>query len=236
MKLGNYDNLPIINVTKNIIWLLLGFLALDGLVLLNFIILYLTYMFLRASKRKQRLQLKDSTLGPNLNHSHTKSSKKLLKDSTKSSKEACGTIYRGYFGLKLTRSPYLAVNKLRDFQLEIEKEFANELKSICQTHHKNLTRTNTWIRGTKVYDAPEWFRNSGINAKVDVYCFGVMVLEILFCRRNVEKDIDEKVLLIFWVSDCYDDGQIDALVEGDEEAMEDMGRLQRFVMVALWCV
>ncbi|PKU62723.1 G-type lectin S-receptor-like serine/threonine-protein kinase RLK1 [Dendrobium catenatum] len=96
---------------------------------------------------------------------------------------------------------------------------------------------NTGIRGTKGYVAPEWFRNIAITAKVDVYSFGVMVWEILFCRKNVEKDMEEeKALLTFWVSDCYNDGQINALVEGDDEAMADMGRVERFLMVALWCV
>ncbi|PKU79440.1 G-type lectin S-receptor-like serine/threonine-protein kinase RLK1 [Dendrobium catenatum] len=47
----------------------------------------------------------------------------------------------------------------------------------------NQTRTNTGIRGTKGYVAPEWFRNIAITAKVDVYSFGVMVLEICFVGR-----------------------------------------------------
>ncbi|KAL0915937.1 hypothetical protein M5K25_013407 [Dendrobium thyrsiflorum] len=99
------------------------------------------------------------------------------------------------------------------------------------------TRKNTGIRGTKGYIAPEWFRNSMISAKVDVYSFRVMILEILFCRRNVEKEMEEeKALLTFWVSDCYNDGRIDALVKGDEEAMTNMGRVERFLMVSLWCV
>ncbi|URE23525.1 receptor-like protein kinase [Musa troglodytarum] len=78
------------------------------------------------------------------------------------------------------------------------------------------TRTKTDIRGTKGYVAPEWFKNAGVTAKVDVYSFGVMLLEI--------------------ANDRFRDGRLDLLVEGDEEATLDMRRVDRFVRVALWCI
>ncbi|XP_020582293.1 G-type lectin S-receptor-like serine/threonine-protein kinase LECRK3 [Phalaenopsis equestris] len=331
IKLGNDGDLPSFYVAKTRTLSILAYLAIAGSVALNFIILTLTVMFLRASRRKQGKKLKDSILGPNVK-AFTYGE---LEEATHGFNEelgrgACGTVYKGYIGAELTGT--IAVKKLRDLQPEIDKEFGNEVKSIGQTYHKNLvrllgycnedtkrllvyeymsngslasylfsgikppwkqrveimigiarglryvheecgsqiihcdikpqnvllddnfvprisdfglakllktdqTRTNTGIRGTKGYVAPEWFRNSGISAKVDVYSFGVMILEILFCRRNVEKEMEEeKALLTFWVSDCYNDGRIDALVEGDEEAIGDMGRVERFVMVALWCV
>ena len=48
------------------------------------------------------------------------------------------------------------------------------------------TQTLISIRGTKGYVAPEWFRNTPILVKVDVYSFVVMLLEIICCRRCVE--------------------------------------------------
>ncbi|KAG0467907.1 hypothetical protein HPP92_017235 [Vanilla planifolia] len=99
------------------------------------------------------------------------------------------------------------------------------------------TRTITRMRGTKGYVAPEWFKNSSITAKVDVYSFGTMLLEIVCCRRNVEKEMTEdKAVLCFWASDCYMAGRIDLLVEGDDEAMNDMGSVEKFVILALLCL
>ncbi|XXG48669.1 hypothetical protein AAC387_Pa02g3052 [Persea americana] len=103
----------------------------------------------------------------------------------------------------------------------------------------NQTRTTTDIRGTKGYVAPEWFRNMAITAKVDVYSFGVMLLEIICCRKSFELDFLNEanaVLLIDWVCDCYKDGKIDELVEDDTEALNDARRLERMVMVAMWCI
>ena len=100
------------------------------------------------------------------------------------------------------------------------------------------TRTKTNIRGTKGYVAPEWFRNTGITSKVDVYSFGVVLLEIICCRRNVrpEAQNEEESILAYWVNDCFRDGRLDLVVEGDDQAISDMRRVERFVKVALWCI
>ncbi|XP_049387270.1 G-type lectin S-receptor-like serine/threonine-protein kinase LECRK3 [Solanum stenotomum] len=52
----------------------------------------------------------------------------------------------------------------------------------------NQSRTLTNIRGTRGYVALEWFRNSQITVKVDVYSFGVLLLEIITCRKNYENE------------------------------------------------
>lgn len=100
------------------------------------------------------------------------------------------------------------------------------------------TRTLTAIRGTRGYVAPEWFRNMPITAKVDVYSFGVMLLEIICCRKSLEmeREKEEEVILTDWVYDCYKENKLNVLVENDEEAKNDMKRLQRVVMVAIWCI
>ncbi|MBA0844860.1 hypothetical protein Goarm_022489 [Gossypium armourianum] len=50
-----------------------------------------------------------------------------------------------------------------------------------------------------------------ITEKVYVYSFGVMLLDIIFCRKN-------------------------KLVENDEEAKLDLRRIERLVMVGIWCI
>lgn len=104
---------------------------------------------------------------------------------------------------------------------------------------RDQTRTRTDIRGTKGYVAPEWFRKVPVTAKVDVYSFGVMLLEIVCCRRNVELGLGEaaeEAILADWVNDKFREGRLKVVVDGDEEAAMDMRRVERFVKVALWCV
>lgn len=101
------------------------------------------------------------------------------------------------------------------------------------------TRTKTMIRGTRGYVAPEWFKNVPVTAKVDVYSFGAMLLEIVCCRKSVvlmESGEEEKAILTDWACDCYMEGRIDALVENDQEALDDIDRLEKWIKIAIWCI
>ncbi|XP_068337743.1 G-type lectin S-receptor-like serine/threonine-protein kinase LECRK3 [Pyrus communis] len=102
----------------------------------------------------------------------------------------------------------------------------------------NQSQTQTAIRGTKGYVAPEWFRNLPITTKVDVYSFGVVLLEIICCRRSVdmEGNCEERAILTYWVYDCYVEGGLDAVVDCEVEALGDRTTLEKFVMVAIWCI
>ncbi|XP_035546970.1 G-type lectin S-receptor-like serine/threonine-protein kinase LECRK1 [Juglans regia] len=98
----------------------------------------------------------------------------------------------------------------------------------------NQTRTYTGIRGTRGYVAPEWHRNLPITLKADVYSFGIMLLEIICGRRNVDVDLpEEEVVLANWVFDCFEAGELDRLVK-DEQV--EMNKLERMVRVGLWCI
>ncbi|KAG7606829.1 Bulb-type lectin domain [Arabidopsis thaliana x Arabidopsis arenosa] len=98
----------------------------------------------------------------------------------------------------------------------------------------NQTYTLTNIRGTKGYVAPEWFRNSPITSKVDVYSYGVMLLEIVCCKKAV--DLEDNVILINWAYDCFRQGRLEDLTEEDSEAMDDMDTVERYVKIAIWCI
>ncbi|XP_050936780.1 G-type lectin S-receptor-like serine/threonine-protein kinase LECRK3 isoform X1 [Cucumis melo] len=103
---------------------------------------------------------------------------------------------------------------------------------------QSRNRVETNIKGTTGYIAPDWFKSTPLTTKVDVYSFGVLMLEIICCRRNGDMEVYEqgREILVDWAYDCYQQGRLDVLVEGDFEAIDDMGRLERFVMVAIWCI
>ncbi|KAJ4724155.1 Receptor-like protein kinase [Melia azedarach] len=107
-----------------------------------------------------------------------------------------------------------------------------KLLTLDQSH------TSTAIRGTRGYVAPEWFRNMPVTVKVDVYSFGVLLLEIICIRRCVDNKISttDKAILTDWAYDCYRESCLGALVENELEAMNDMNKLLRYVMVAMWCI
>ncbi|GMY32533.1 G-type lectin S-receptor-like serine/threonine-protein kinase LECRK1 [Fagus crenata] len=97
------------------------------------------------------------------------------------------------------------------------------------------TKTLTGIRGTRGYVAPEWHRKvPHVTVKVDVYSFGIVLLEIICCRKSVDSNLPEKeAILEEWTYDCFERAELSKLVN-DEEV--DNSQLERMVKVALWCI
>uniref|UniRef100_A0A5B7C1T6 Receptor-like serine/threonine-protein kinase n=1 Tax=Davidia involucrata TaxID=16924 RepID=A0A5B7C1T6_DAVIN len=108
--------------------------------------------------------------------------------------------------------------------------------------NKDQTRTKTGARGTMGYMAPEWLRNAPITTKVDIYSFGVMLLEISCARRHIElsrveeESEEEDLILTNWALSCVRSGKLEKLVRHDSEVLSDFKRFERIVMVGLWCV
>ncbi|KOM27567.1 hypothetical protein LR48_Vigan442s000300 [Vigna angularis] len=108
--------------------------------------------------------------------------------------------------------------------------------------NKDQTRTVTKLRGTMGYMAPEWLKSAPITAKVDIYSFGVMLLEIICCRRHVEicedgKDSEDyDVVLASWVLRCVVSKELELVVGHDSEVLNDFKRFEEMALVGLWCV
>lgn len=59
---------------------------------------------------------------------------------------------------------------------------------------------NSDIVGTFGYIAPEYFMNGTVSDKIDVYAFGVILLELLSGRRPIGKDVPKgQESLVKWV-------------------------------------
>ncbi|KAI7984309.1 G-type lectin S-receptor-like serine/threonine-protein kinase RLK1 [Camellia lanceoleosa] len=80
------------------------------------------------------------------------------------------------------------------------------------------------IRGTKGYVVVECFNSNPMTTKVDAYSYGVLLLEIISCRKSIsdlEVSEEEKVILTYWACDCFQEGKLDNLVKNDMEAIND---------------
>ncbi|KAI3730480.1 hypothetical protein L1987_61650 [Smallanthus sonchifolius] len=97
------------------------------------------------------------------------------------------------------------------------------------------TRTTTLLRGTRGYIAPEWHKRQPVTVKADVYSFGIVLFNILCCRRNVDNSLpDSEAILEDWVHDCYEADEVLKLVDYDEDV--EKKRLEEMVKIGLWCV
>ncbi|KAL7258070.1 hypothetical protein ACSBR1_004232 [Camellia fascicularis] len=84
---------------------------------------------------------------------------------------------------------------------------------------------------------PKWQRNKPISVKDDVYSYGIVLLEIVCCRRNLEVNVSTPKEVVFsnWFYRCFAGRELNKLiVVGDEEV--DMKTLENMVKVGLWCI
>ncbi|XP_058099889.1 G-type lectin S-receptor-like serine/threonine-protein kinase LECRK3 [Magnolia sinica] len=96
------------------------------------------------------------------------------------------------------------------------------------------TRTFTGVRGTRGYLAPEWYKNTPISVKTDVFSYGIVLLEIICCRRYIELLVpDNEIVLTDWVHSCFVSGELHKLLGGEEVEVK---TLDRMVKVGLWCI
>ena len=105
---------------------------------------------------------------------------------------------------------------------------------------RDFSRILTTFRGTVGYLAPEWISGVAVTPKVDVYSFGMVLLEIISGRRNSPNE---------YTSDNYHVSYfpvqaINKLHEGDVRNLVDpqlcddfsLEEAERVCKVACWCI
>ncbi|CAL5342903.1 unnamed protein product [Camellia sinensis] len=95
----------------------------------------------------------------------------------------------------------------------------------------------TAARGTMGYMAPELFyKNIGrVSYKVDVYSFGMLLMEMAGRRRNLNAFPDHASQIYFpsWVYDQFKEGKD---VEMGESTEEERQMIRKMIITALWCI
>ncbi|XP_030455174.2 protein kinase STUNTED isoform X2 [Syzygium oleosum] len=97
--------------------------------------------------------------------------------------------------------------------------------------------TCTDVAGTFGYLAPEYFMYGKVNDKVDVYAYGVVLLELLSGRKPISNDFPNgQESLVMWARPILNGGKISELLDPSLGENYDHHQLERMVLAATLCV
>uniref|UniRef100_A0A0E0PJM1 non-specific serine/threonine protein kinase n=1 Tax=Oryza rufipogon TaxID=4529 RepID=A0A0E0PJM1_ORYRU len=106
---------------------------------------------------------------------------------------------------------------------------------LAKLYDEKKTHVSTRIVGTLGYLAPEYAMRGRLTEKVDVFAFGVVVLEIVAGRSNTNNSLEEsKIYLFEWLWDLYEKEQVLGIVD---PSLKDFNNNKAFrvIRVALLC-
>ncbi|XP_059078211.1 G-type lectin S-receptor-like serine/threonine-protein kinase At2g19130 [Cryptomeria japonica] len=133
-------------------------------------------------------------------------------------------------------------NDVKPENILLDSEFSPKLADfgLAKLLDRDFSRFLTTVRGTRGYIAPEWFFGLPITPKVDVYSFGMTLLEIISGRRNEDLRLQESNKLYFpwWAAAQIQPGNtIDIVEEGVELVEEaDIEEARRTIVVGFLCI
>ncbi|RVW82317.1 G-type lectin S-receptor-like serine/threonine-protein kinase SD2-5 [Vitis vinifera] len=102
---------------------------------------------------------------------------------------------------------------------------------------RDQSQVVTTLRGTPGYMAPEWLI-SAITEKVDVYSFGIVTLEILCGRRNLDhsQPEEDKYLLSLFKRKAEEDQMLDLVDKYSEDMQLHGEEAVELMRLAAWCL
>nr|XP_011457943.1 PREDICTED: receptor-like cytosolic serine/threonine-protein kinase RBK1 isoform X3 [Fragaria vesca subsp. vesca] len=97
--------------------------------------------------------------------------------------------------------------------------------------------TECTVEGTFGYLAPEYFMYGKISDKIDVYAFGVVLLELLSGRKPIGSDTDkQQESLVMWAKPKLENGDIHDILDPNFDGKLDEIQVLRMVYAAKLCI
>ncbi|QHO58399.1 Receptor-like cytosolic serine/threonine-protein kinase [Arachis hypogaea] len=99
------------------------------------------------------------------------------------------------------------------------------------------SHTSTDVAGTFGYLAPEYFMHGKVTDKIDVYAFGVVLLELLSSKKPIN-NVCPKVQqsLVTWATPILKEGKLSELLDPSLGSDYNHSHIQRMVLAATLCI
>ncbi|EFJ33651.1 hypothetical protein SELMODRAFT_83115 [Selaginella moellendorffii] len=106
-------------------------------------------------------------------------------------------------------------------------------------HHEEAEVVVSSVMGTRGYLAPEYVINGQLSEKVDVYSYGIVLLELVSGRRGMQSSVNvgapEPVSIDEWAWEALGSNKIEAMADPRFGRKYSIDVMVRIVQIAMWC-
>lgn len=103
--------------------------------------------------------------------------------------------------------------------------------------HSSSSITCNDVAGTFGYLAPEYFMHGKVSDKIDVYAFGVVLLELLSGRKPINNDNPKgQESLVMWAKPLLKNGKVSQLLDLSLGSGYNNEQIERMVLAATLCI
>ncbi|KAK6132260.1 hypothetical protein DH2020_034000 [Rehmannia glutinosa] len=106
---------------------------------------------------------------------------------------------------------------------------------LAKQSSEGQSHLTTRVAGTHGYLAPEYALYGQLTEKIDVYSFGIVILEIMSSRRVLDASEPSKILITDWAWRKVRSGKVEEVFHESIREGEPKGVMERFVLVGILC-
>ncbi|KDP40125.1 hypothetical protein JCGZ_02123 [Jatropha curcas] len=100
------------------------------------------------------------------------------------------------------------------------------------------THITTVVHGTIGHIAPEYLSNGRCSEKIDVYGYGIMLLELITGQKAFDISRisnDDSVMLLDWVKEIVKENKLEMLIDPDLQNNYVEAEMEQLIQIALFC-